>query len=46
MREMLMMSKTFHEKLCELERKLTSRLDAHEKAIIHILDEIKKLRNI
>jgi hypothetical protein len=30
-------------KLAELERRLTGRLDVHEKAIVHILDEIKKL---
>ena len=31
------------EKLAELERRLTGRLDVHEQAIVHILDEIKKL---
>ena len=30
-------------KLAELERRLTERLDVHEKAIVHILGEIKKL---
>ena len=30
-------------KLSELERKLTTRLDIHEKAIVHVLGEIKKL---
>lgn len=43
MRETLMMSRAFAEKLSELERKLTSRLDVHEKAIVHIIDEIRKL---
>ena len=31
------------EKLEELENKLTKRLDVHEQAIVHILQEIKKL---
>jgi hypothetical protein len=43
MRETLVQKKGLAAKLAELERKLTSRLDVHEKAIIHILDEIKKL---
>jgi hypothetical protein len=36
-------NKALAEKLAELERKLTSRLDVHEGAILHILSEIKKL---
>ncbi len=43
MREVLTANKALTEKLIELEKKLTSRLDVHEKAIIHILKEIKKL---
>jgi phage regulator Rha-like protein len=43
MREVLAQNRQLAEKLAELERKLTDRLDVHEKAIVHILDEIKKL---
>jgi hypothetical protein len=43
MREVLAQNKALAAKLAELERKLTARLDDHEKAIVHILDEIKKL---
>jgi len=43
MREMLAQNKELAAKLMELERSLTDRLDHHEKAIVHILDEIKKL---
>jgi predicted amino acid-binding ACT domain protein len=43
MRETLMMSKTLAEKLTELEKKLTNRLDVHEQAIVQIMREIKKL---
>ncbi|MDI6803552.1 MAG: ORF6N domain-containing protein [Bacteroidota bacterium] len=43
MREVFTANKAITEKLAELEKKLTSRLDVHEKAIIHILKEIKKL---
>jgi len=43
MREMLAQNVQLAEKLAELERRLTGRLDVHEKAIVHILDEIKKL---
>jgi phage regulator Rha-like protein len=43
MREALTANKALTEKLVELEKKLTSRLDVHEKAIVHILKEIKKL---
>jgi phage regulator Rha-like protein len=43
MRETLASNRTLAEKLAELERKLTGRLDTHEKAIVHILKEIKKL---
>jgi len=43
MREVLLQNKELAAKLQELEHKLTSRLDNHEKAIVHILDEIKKL---
>ena len=43
MREVLAQNTQLAEKLAELERRLTERLDVHEKAIVHILDEIKKL---
>ncbi|HXR48971.1 MAG TPA: ORF6N domain-containing protein [Candidatus Limnocylindrales bacterium] len=43
MREALGQNRQLAEKLAELERQLTDRLDVHEKAIVHILDEIKKL---
>ncbi len=43
MRQILVENKELAVKLAELERALTSRLDDHEKAIVHILDEIKKL---
>ena len=43
MREALAQNRHLAEKLAELERRLTDRLDVHEKAIVHILDEIKKL---
>lgn len=43
MRETLMMNKTLAQKLAKLEKQLTGRLDNHEKAILHILGEIKKL---
>jgi phage regulator Rha-like protein len=43
MREVLAENRHLAEKLAELERRLTGRLDVHEKAIVHILDEIKKL---
>lgn len=43
MREALAQNKDLAAKLDELERKLTARLDDHEKAIVHILAEIRKL---
>lgn len=43
MREVLAQNKELAAKLAELENKLTARLDNHEKAIVQILDEIKKL---
>ena len=43
MREMLGDNRHLAEKLAELERRLTGRVDVHEQAIVHILDEIKKL---
>lgn len=43
MRETLGENRHLAEKLAELERRLTGRLDVHEQAIVHILDEIKKL---
>jgi phage regulator Rha-like protein len=46
MREVLAQNKELAAKLTELERKLTDRLKDHEKAIVHILDEIKKLMEL
>jgi len=43
MREAFIVNETLRQKLKELERKLTSRLNIHEKAITHLLDEITKL---
>lgn len=43
MRETFVQNRQLAEKLAELERRLTERFDVHEKAIVHILDEIKKL---
>jgi len=43
MRETLAQNSQLAAKLAELERQLTDRLDVHEKAIVHILDEIKQL---
>jgi hypothetical protein len=43
MREALGQNRHLAGKLAELERRLTGRLDVHEKAIVHILAEIKKL---
>ena len=43
MREALAQNKELAAKLEELEQELTGRLDVHEKAIVHILGEIKKL---
>lgn len=43
MRETLAQNSQLATKLAELEKQLTLRLDVHEKAIVHILDEIKKL---
>ena len=43
MRQTFAENKELAAKLAELERTLTARLDGHEKAIVHILDEIKKL---
>jgi len=43
MRETLSASRALTDKLAELEKKLTGWLDVHEKAIVHILGEIRKL---
>jgi hypothetical protein len=43
MRETLAQNTQLALKLAELEQQLIQRLDVHEKAIVHILDEIKKL---
>jgi len=43
MREALPSNKTLSDKLTELEKKLAGRLDIHEKAIVYVLNELKKL---
>ncbi|MBM2841039.1 MAG: uncharacterized protein HW412_1567 [Bacteroidetes bacterium] len=43
MREVLSTNKNLADKLQELEKKLIGRLDVHERAIVHILEEIKRL---
>ncbi|MBM4046488.1 MAG: ORF6N domain-containing protein [Planctomycetes bacterium] len=43
LREYLATNRALAEKLAELERKLTERLDVHERAIVHILEQIRKL---
>ena len=43
MRQTLSTNKALMEKLRELEKKLTGRLDVHERAIVYVLEEIKKL---
>jgi hypothetical protein len=43
MRETLANDKTLALKLAELENKLTGRLNVHERAIVHVLGEVRKL---
>jgi hypothetical protein len=43
MRETLANNKTLALKLAELENKLTGRLNIHERAIVHVLGEVRKL---
>jgi len=43
MRETLANNKALALKLAELEKKLTERLNIHERAIVHVLGEIRKL---
>jgi phage regulator Rha-like protein len=43
MREIFIQNKQITSLLIDLEKKLSSRLDNHEKAILHILQEMKKL---
>lgn len=43
MREILLSNKVLMSKLAELEKKLTERLDVHEKAIVYVLNEIRKV---
>ena len=45
MREVLTHNKALADKLAELERKLTSRVDVHERAIVVILRELRELMN-
>jgi len=44
-RRMLMATREMTEKLQELENKLTERLDTHERGILYLLEEIRKLMN-
>ena len=43
MRETLANNKALALKLTELEKKLTKRLNVHERAIVHVLGEVRKL---
>ena len=43
MRQALAANKALTEKLNELEKRLTGRLDVHEKALVYVLGELKKL---
>jgi phage regulator Rha-like protein len=43
MRQIMAANKAFLEKLTELEKKLTNRLDSHEQAIVYVLSELRKL---
>ena len=43
MRQTLAANRALTDKLNELEKKLTGRLDVHEKAIVYVLGELKKL---
>ena len=45
MREMLVASRALAEKLAELEKALTGRLDIHERAIVQVLEKIMHLLN-
>ncbi len=43
MRQTMTTNKVLIEKLQKLERRLTDRLDTHERAIVYVLEELKKL---
>ncbi|HYQ86375.1 MAG TPA: ORF6N domain-containing protein [Bacteroidota bacterium] len=43
MRQTMATNRALMEKLHELEKKLTQRLDTHEQAIVYVLEELKKL---
>jgi phage regulator Rha-like protein len=43
MRHTLAQNRALSDKLDELEKKLTNRLDVHEKAILHVLKELRRL---
>jgi len=45
MRETLLGSRDLAKKLAELEEKLTGRLDSHEVAIVHVLQELMQILN-
>jgi hypothetical protein len=44
-RRMLMATREMTTKLQELESKLTERLDTHERGILYLVEEIRKLMN-
>jgi arsenate reductase-like glutaredoxin family protein len=43
MRQTMSANRAFLEKLQELEKQLTQRLDSHEQAIVYVLAELRKL---
>jgi phage regulator Rha-like protein len=45
MREILLANRALAAKLAQLERALTGRLDVHERAIVHVLEQIMQLLN-
>lgn len=45
MRQLLMATRELTNKLHELEHKLSERLDSHERGILYLLEEIRKLMN-
>jgi hypothetical protein len=45
MRETLLATRDLSKKLATLERKLTGRLDSHEAAIVHVLQELMFILN-
>ena len=45
MRQVLSENRVLAKKLAELEKMLTARLDTHERAIVHVLEQILRLLN-